>query len=574
MNLDHFPVWLLARTHLRQAGRRLRGIGDQSKLLTSLIGLFLVGYAVLAFYLFRAGLKFIGAFPGLGLVLTERLLFLLFAFLFVMLLFSNLVISYTNLFRNRETQFLLSLPVEFGSIFRWKFVETTALASWAFLFLVAPLLAAFGLARNAPWHFYAVTVGLISLFIILPAVLGAWSAIGLARFMDRRRFQGLAVAVAAGSMIAARYWLRPEVVTDEMLETRVLAVLDRLLEKTQFAQFPFLPSYWLTSGVLQWAEGARSTAGFFFLVLLSNVLFLGFWSLTQSGRVFYDAYSAVQGRGSILARWGWFQQWRRRRGSFDYRARGVEWALARLRWLEPDVRALLAKDIRMFWRDTAQWGQTLVLFGLLGVYVINLRHFSQQLTNPFWVHLVSYLNLGACSLNLATLTTRFVYPQFSLEGKRVWIIGLAPIGLPRVVQWKFRLSTACSLLITATLITLSCQMLKMSWGRTAYFLGAVTLMTWTLNALAVGLGTLYPNFKEDQPGKIVSGFGGTFCLVISFLYVVSTVTVLALGSPWGRRSPSFAWAPWVAWAAVLALSGLAGWLPYRWGLKKAAAFEV
>ena len=32
----------------------------------------------------------------------------------------------------------------------------------------------------------------------------------------------------------------------------------------------------------------------------------------------------------------------------------------------------------MFWRDTLQWGQTLVLFGLLGVYIINLRHFSQN----------------------------------------------------------------------------------------------------------------------------------------------------------------------------------------------------
>ena len=33
------------------------------------------------------------------------------------------------------------------------------------------------------------------------------------------------------------------------------------------------------------------------------------------------------------------------------------------------------------------------------------------------------------ALNLATLTTRFVYPQFSLEGKRLWIVGLSPLGL-------------------------------------------------------------------------------------------------------------------------------------------------
>ena len=40
-------------------------------------------------------------------------------------------------------------------------------------------------------------------------------------------------------------------------------------------------------------------------------------------------------------------------------------------------------------------------------------------------------------------------------------------------------------------------------------------MTFTFNGLAAGVGVLYPNFKENNPSKIVSGFGGTFCLVLS-----------------------------------------------------------
>src|SRR5438876_9708826 len=143
----------------------------------------------------------------------------------------------------------------------------------------------------------------------------------------------------------------------------------------------------------------------------------------------------------------------------------------------------------MFWRDTSQWAQSLVLFGLLGVYILNLRHFSQQLTNPFWLHLVWYLNLGACSLNLATLTTRFVYPQFSLEGKRLWIVGMAPLGMARVVKTKFWLAASTSLCVTLGLIWVSCYMLEMPWARIAYFGVVVTVMTFTLTALAVGLGT-------------------------------------------------------------------------------------
>src|SRR5205814_9377022 len=145
-----------------------------------------------------------------------------------------------------------------------------------------------------------------------------------------------------------------------------------------------------------------------------------------------------------------------------------------LSWVRPGVRALLVKDTRMFWRDTTQWAQSLVLFGLLRIYLLNLRHFSQQLTNPFWLHLVWYLNLGACSLNLATLTTRFVYPQFSLEGKRLWIIGMAPLGMARVVKTKFWLATWTSLSVTLSLIWLSCYMLEMPWHRIAYFALAIT----------------------------------------------------------------------------------------------------
>jgi ABC-2 type transport system permease protein len=111
-----------------------------------------------------------------------------------------------------------------------------------------------------------------------------------------------------------------------------------------------------------------------------------------------------------------------------------------LAWLRSDTRALIVKDVRMFWRDTAQWGQSVMLFGLLGVYIINLRNFTHQLTSPFWINLVSYLNLLACALNLATVTTRFVFPQFSLEGRRLWIIGMAPMGLGKVVKVKYWLA--------------------------------------------------------------------------------------------------------------------------------------
>ena len=568
------PLLLLVRVNARQGWRKLLGLRQQSRLLTAVIGLFIVGYLGLAFGLFYRGLQFIGTFPGLGAVLTERLLYLLFAFLFALLLFSNLVIGYTNFFRNRETSFLMSLPVTPQTIFRWKFLESALLASWAFLFLIAPLLAAYGLTHDARWHFYPLTLGLIALFIVLPAAFGAWLAVNLARYLDRRTFQVAAVVTAVVLLTAAAFWLRPEPVTDESLETRVLAVLDRLLLKTRFAQFPLLPSYWLSAGVVNWAEGALAAAGFFLLVLLSHALFFGWLACNGMGRLFYDAASMVQSRGSVFARWSWFQRGTVRSVTRAAGGGWVERILQRLPGVSADTRALIVKDVLIFWRDTTQWGQSLMLFGLLGAYVINLRHFTQQLTSPFWTHLIAYLNLGACALNLATLTTRFVYPQFSLEGKRLWIVGLAPLGLARVVLVKFWLASGASLVLTLGLMVLSCGMLRMPLEQTAYFSGAITVMTFTLTGLANGLGVLYPNFKEENPGKIVSGFGGTFCLVLSFLYILGSVVLLALGSPWEANGWQTFGLMIASWFGFALLSLALGWLPMRLALRRVTQIEV
>ena len=568
------PLRLLIGVNLLQLWRRLLSLRQQSRLLTSVIFLFIFSYLGLSFWLFYEGLHFVSRFPGLGTMLMERLLFLLFAFLFILLLLSNLVISYTNLFRNKEAAFLLTLPVSAQTIFRWKFIESALLASWAFVFLIAPLLAAYGLTRGVEWHFYALTLVLIGLFIVLPAVAGSWVAVNLARYIDRRVFQVVGLAAVVGLVAGAAFYFRPETLPPEMAETRVLAVLDKMLLKTRFANYPLLPSFWLSRSVLEWADGAMAVAIFYMLVLLANVLFFGMLAFTRMGGVFYDAASVVQSRASVFGRWQWFHVLSRRRQAKSHELGLAERLAARLHWVDADVRALLVKDARMFWRDTTQWAQSLMLFGLLGVYIFNLRHFSQQLGNPFWVHLVSYLNLGACSLNLATLTTRFVYPQFSLEGKRLWIVGMAPLGLVRIVRAKYWLASGAALTITLSLIWLSCYMLQMAWPQTLYFAGAVTVMTFTLTGLAVGLSVLYPNFKEENPSKIVSGFGGTFCLVLSFLYILGSVVLLAMAAPWtGTTEPSL-----LHIAANLggfgALSFALGYLPLRLGLKRVVTFEM
>jgi ABC-2 type transport system permease protein len=560
------PLVILLRTNAVHSWRRLLSIRQQSRLLTSIISFFVVGYLVLAFELFFHGMKFIAKFPGLGAVLTERLLFTLFAFLFALLLLSNLVIAYTNLFRNRETAFLLTLPVSTQTIFNWKFIETSILASWAFLFLIAPLLVAFGLVRDVPWHFYPLTVLLIGLFIVLPGVLGSALAIGIGRHLDRKSFQVVLLVGALVLLAFVAFWWKTNPVDDDLLDKRTLEALDRLLAKTRFTMFPFLPSYWLSSAVLQWAEGITSSAIFFAGVLLSHTLFFGSIAFTRFGNIFYDTASAVQSRGSSGFKLAFS------RTEINSRTPGLlERLFAKIPLIQQDTRALAVKDFRMFWRDTTQWAQSVMFFGLLGVYIINLRNFTHQLASPFWIHAVAFLNLGACAFNLASVTTRFVFPQFSLEGQRLWLIGLAPIGLPRVVKIKYWMASAASLMVTLGLVTLSCYLLRMPWDDVVFFGAVITVMTFALNGLAVGLGVLFPNLKENNPNKIVSGFGGTLCFVLSSIYIIVALTLLVIGGGGFHSHTS-----WVAASigGFVILSLAIGWVPMKLAMRQLKNFEA
>jgi ABC-2 type transport system permease protein len=238
------------------------------------------------------------------------------------------------------------------------------------------------------------------------------------------------------------------------------------------------------------------------------------------------------------------------------------------------VAALVLKDARLFWRDPAQWIQFMIFFGLLCIYVVNLRNVAFDFQNPFWETMISYLNLAASALTLSTLTTRFVYPQFSLEGRRLWIIGLAPIGLRKVLLQKFWMSCLTAMTITVILMVSSSMMLHMPWSKVAFFALSIGLMSASLSGLAVGLGALFPNFKEDNPSKIVSGFGGTLCLVASFLYITLFVTLAAL--PDVRRVVKIAW-PFpdsIAYALAVVLSLVVLFFPLITAMRRVKNLEI
>ena len=179
------------------------------------------------------------------------------------------------------------------------------------------------------------------------------------------------------------------------------------------------------------------------------------------------------------------------------------------------MRCLTLKDVLLFAREPAQWSQAAIFFGVLGVYMATMRTGYRGYGEAFWQSWITMLNTVACLLVLATLTTRFVFPLISLEGRRFWLLGLAPLPRRRLVMQKFWLSVLSTAFATVGLAVLSSWRLRLPLGLFALALFTVAAASVALSGLAVGLGSLFPDFAAETPARAVSGLGGTLTFVVA-----------------------------------------------------------
>jgi ABC-2 type transport system permease protein len=302
------------------------------------------------------------------------------------------------------------------------------------------------------------------------------------------------------------------------------AWLDQMLSRLRYAEQRLLPSWWLSSGLLEAAHGsapgiqhAWRESVLFLALLISNAL-VGMLIVSAAGKQWFrTAFSRLQGVTST-----------NRRVGLAWLDRGCAMLLG---WLPAALRLLLIKDLRLFRRDPIQWSQFLIFFGLLALYFINIRRFQYGESLSSWMSMIGFLNLGVVGLILSTFTTRFIFPMISLEGRRFWILGTLPVSRDAILWSKFLLACGGSLPPCSLLILLSDGMLGILSNQPVVAL-IHQIVCWTLciglSAVAVGLGARLPNLREPSPSKIAAGFGGTLNLVISALLIISVTLLTAV----------------------------------------------
>ena len=494
----------LIRTRLKMTRYAVVEFLSGSKLRIGVVSTLVVLFWLLMFGMFMDAFMFMDHFKAISAILIDYLFAFFFVSLLVMMTISNAIIAYTSLYRSEETQFLFTLPVRAENTFAYRGAECIVFSSWGMVTLVIPMILAYGIVFPVPLYFYPFALLLALLFTVLAMELGGFFALLVAVLVPRRRKTVLAVLAAAClgglALWVAPFWgQRPDNIFSD---AGVKSVIDRIA----FCQHWALPSHWVSHGMLSAARGNLSDATFLTLMLLSNVAFLGVAVHRFGHYVYRRTWAKLQG-ASTRRKYG-------AQGPVDLLMR---WLLC---FLPARLRPLVVKDTKTFLRDPSQWSQFLLFFGLLGLYILNLPRFNLSSLGPYWHSLIAVLNLCATCLTLATLTTRFVFPQLSLEGRRIWITGLLPMRRSLILWGKFFFATAGTFAISGALIAFSDIIL----GLPLWMLGVHALIVLCicggLNGLAVGLGACYPTMGTDNPSKIISSFGGTLNLICSICFIM------------------------------------------------------
>jgi ABC-2 type transport system permease protein len=554
-------LWLL-RPKLRSKINRTKT--DEGRLfkwgLMGFVGLFFWTFIFAVIY--RMLLYFRGT-QGIGDLLAAKLLGLALLTFLMILLLSNVITSLSTFFLAKDMELLAASPVDSVKLYGARLVETMVNSSWMVALMVIPLVAAYGVIYGGGWQFYLLAVATMIPYLVMPAVIGTAFTLVLVNVFPARRTRDLFALIglfsAAGVVVLFRF-LRPE----RLVRPEEFRDLVDFMAVLRAPTSPWLPNEWAANALMTHLNGIFDWFPFLFLWSTAAALFvIGAWLHT---RYFHGGFTRAQEGAE------------KREG----RIRSV--VIDRmLRNSTPAKRELIGKEIRVFFRDTTQWSQLILLAVLVVVYVYNIKVlplYTGEQVSFFLINVVSFLNLGLAGFVVAAIAARFVFPAMSLEGRMMWLLKSSPLDTRTLFWAKYWVGTVPLLLVALPLIVLTNVILEASTLILTITTIAMIGITFAITAMALGFGALYPNFETENAAEIPTSFGGLMFMMAAVSYLGVVVILLAwpvyqfVSSRFqgGAASSSLPLLLGVSGAVIVTV--VATVLPLRAGVRKVRALEL
>ncbi len=465
------------------------------------------------YFAIYGGLHFIVSLGGLGSVIIKKVIFILFFILFFMVGVSFGVLFYGTAFKSREALFLFTLPINRGRIMAYKFTEAAFFASWIpFIGLVFFYLAYSNVGKvNASWipgiyganFSLALVTPLFTIpFLVISCSFGYVLTLIVARYLNFRIIFFITGIVLFLTFIYYFKYIKPS------QQKGILFLLSEEVALLKYSKLWFLPFSWPAYGLVAFEDGDLKKC-FLYLINLWSLALLCLAYVSRPMKTFLSVYH----QQTTMA---------------QKQSRGVDYLRVIFSGLPSYLRAFAVKDIKLFVREPSLWLQFLIFFGILFFYFINLRKFSYHLLDPMWKNLLTFLNSFSILCIISAMSIRFVFPQWSLEGRSFWILKLSPLTLKKVFLEKLLLAGGILSIISIALIYISNHMLNISAFFSMLTIFIILVSTVTMVSISLGLGGYFANFREEYYLKSVESLGGFVAIILTFGYTILTV-ILFLG---------------------------------------------
>jgi ABC-2 type transport system permease protein len=500
--------------------------------------------------------------PEIGLLLAGKLLGLVFLSFFAILLLSNVITALSSYFLARDLDMLAAAPVDWLQLYLAKLFETVIHSSWMVALMALPILSAYGYVYEGGAQFVLVALAASLPYFVIPAAVGSAITLILVNVFPARRTRDLLSVVAvlaAGALVMLFRLLRPE----RLVRPDGVRSLVDFVAMLQTPTSPFLPSEWAQRAVMGSLTGDFQLLPLYLLWTTAAVIVVGGALLH---RALYDAgFSKAQesahrsSRGGALA-------------AISYRLLAPLGALR---------RELVMKEVRVFFRDTTQWSQLILLAVLLVVYVFNVKllPMSSEGVTFFLVNVVPFLNLGIAGFVLAAIAARFIFPGVSIEGRTLWLLKSSPLPMGSLLWSKYWTGTLPLLALALIIVGVTNALLGVGVFIFVVSLCSIVVLTFALASMALGLGAVFPRYESENAAQIPTSFGGLVFMLTAVVLVAGVVLLEARPVYTYLRARTFgepiaASEMVVGFVLAFVLCAVATIVPLRVASKKLNALEV
>ncbi len=510
---DELPLLRVIVPKLYTARARIRQPGSFSKGKTITIGTIgLLFWAVVFGVLYRM-LRYFRGVEEIGPLLAGKLLGLMLLSFISILLLSNVITALSSFFLARDLELLVSSPVDWLHLYLAKLGETMVHSSWMVALMTVPMLAAYGIVYDGGLFFVPFSLLVLTPMLMVPAVIGSAITLILVNAFPARRTRDILSIIAVGSagvLVLLFRLVKPEQLARPEGFQNLLDFITILRTPTS----PYLPSEWAASTIMEFLVGDS----------LDPLPLLLLWSTAGTVVVI----------GAILHRFMYANGFTKAQEGSERFVKGSLWEKV----LRPFTRSLsvakrefVIKDIKLFFRDTTQWSQLILLGVLVMIYLFNIRSlplFTGEEVPFFLVTVVSFLNLGLAGFVLAAIAARFVFPAISLEGRQMWLLRSSPLDLRSMMWSKYWIGTVPLVVLAMVITVFTNVLLRATPFMMAVGVGTIFFLTLAISAMALGYGALFPQFETENAAQIPTSFGGLVFMMSTVALLGAVIVILAL----------------------------------------------